>query len=216
MKKILLHFCHCDRKKTYILVLFVFSYKPDWASFPMSKSHSYFFFWDFPVYICCPLKNILFAFILKSCVTNSPFLIKFANIYFSMLIIYLVNCVFWQANTFQFRARNLFCTLCYTYKDLLYLKDLKIIIYFLFFCLSTVTPRAYGRSQARGQIWAVASGLLYSHWNEGSELSLTYTTVQGNAGSLTHWVRPGIEPESSWVLVGFFTTEPQQELHLFL
>ena len=30
--------------------------------------------------------------------------------------------------------------------------------------------------------------------------------------SLTHWARPGIEPESSWILVGFVTTEPQQEL----
>ena len=31
----------------------------------------------------------------------------------------------------------------------------------------------------------------------------TYTTAHGNAGSLTHWVRPGIEPEFSWMLVGF-------------
>jgi len=32
---------------------------------------------------------------------------------------------------------------------------------------------------------------------------VTYTTAQGNAGSLTHWVRPGIEPKSSWILVRF-------------
>ena len=31
--------------------------------------------------------------------------------------------------------------------------------------------------------------------------------------SLTHWAKPGIEPVSSWMLVGFFTTEPQWELH---
>ena len=78
-----------------------------------------------------------------------------------------------------------------------------------------VTPRAYSHSQARRQIWAVAAGLIYSHWSEGSELFLTYTAVQGNAGSLTHWVRPGIELESSWVLVNFLTAEPQRELHLF-
>jgi len=30
---------------------------------------------------------------------------------------------------------------------------------------------------------------------------VTYTTAHGNAGSLTHWVRPGFEPESSWILV---------------
>ena len=45
---------------------------------------------------------------------------------------------------------------------------------------------------------------------------MTYTTAHSNAGSLTHWVRPGIEPTSSWVLVGFITAEPQQELLLWL
>jgi len=35
--------------------------------------------------------------------------------------------------------------------------------------------------------------------------------------SLTHWLRPGIKPVSSWILVRFATTEPQWErLHLFL
>jgi len=33
--------------------------------------------------------------------------------------------------------------------------------------------------------------------------SVTYTTAHGNAGSLTHWARPGIELATSWVLVGF-------------
>ena len=38
-----------------------------------------------------------------------------------------------------------------------------------------------------------------------SELScsMTYTTTLGKARSLTHWARPGIEPTSSWMLVGF-------------
>ena len=39
--------------------------------------------------------------------------------------------------------------------------------------------------------------------------STTYTTGHGNA--LPHWERPGIEPESSLVLVRFITTEPQWE-----
>ena len=29
---------------------------------------------------------------------------------------------------------------------------------------------------------------------------------------LHHWARPGIKPESSWILVGFVTTEPQWKL----
>ena len=33
--------------------------------------------------------------------------------------------------------------------------------------------------------------------------SVTYTTAQGNARSLTHWMRPGIKPVSSWMLVRF-------------
>ena len=35
--------------------------------------------------------------------------------------------------------------------------------------------------------------------------SVTYTTACGNARPSTHWARPGIEPESSWILVGFLT-----------
>ena len=42
--------------------------------------------------------------------------------------------------------------------------------------------------------------------------SATYTTTYSNARSLTHWVRPGIEPASSWMLVRFTSSEPQQEL----
>ena len=44
-------------------------------------------------------------------------------------------------------------------------------------------------------------------------MSVTYITAHGSAGSLTHWTRPGIEPVSSRILVGFVTTEPQWELH---
>ena len=43
-------------------------------------------------------------------------------------------------------------------------------------------------------------------------MSVTYTIAHGNAGSPTHWVGPGIDTESSWILVRFITTEPWQEL----
>jgi len=33
--------------------------------------------------------------------------------------------------------------------------------------------------------------------------SATYTIAHSNAGSLTHWAGPGIEPTTSWFLVGF-------------
>ena len=43
-------------------------------------------------------------------------------------------------------------------------------------------------------------------------LAASATTAHGNAGYLTQWARPGIEPAFSWILVGFIITEPQQEL----
>ena len=47
-------------------------------------------------------------------------------------------------------------------------------------------------------------------------MSATYTTAHGNAGSLTHWARPGIEPATSWFLVRFVSAVPQWELPGFL
>ena len=42
--------------------------------------------------------------------------------------------------------------------------------------------------------------------------SVTYTTLHGDARSLTHWARPGIQPVTSWLLVGFVSAVPGQEL----
>ena len=42
--------------------------------------------------------------------------------------------------------------------------------------------------------------------------SAIYITALGNARSLTHWPRPGIKLETSWFLVWFVSTVPQQEL----
>ena len=60
-----------------------------------------------------------------------------------------------------------------------------------------VTPEAYGSFQVRGWIGTA---------------SMTCTTAHDNAGSLTHWVRPGIEPASSWIPVRFVYIEPWREL----
>ena len=76
-----------------------------------------------------------------------------------------------------------------------------------FFLLFRATHAAYGSFQARGRI----ASLCHSHSNVGSAIA-TYTTAHGNAGFLTHWARPGMEPASSWILVGFVSTVPQWEL----
>ena len=44
----------------------------------------------------------------------------------------------------------------------------------------------------------------YSHSNSGSKPPLWPTPqLTAKLGSLTQWVKPGIEPVSSWILVGF-------------
>ena len=49
-------------------------------------------------------------------------------------------------------------------------------------------------------------------YTTATTVSETYTTAHSNASSLTHWERPGIKPESSWILVGFISIVPQREL----
>ena len=90
-------------------------------------------------------------------------------------------------------------------------RELPIKLYFLFgvFLLFRAAPVAYGSSQAKGWMGATAAGLHHSHSNIGYA---TYTIAHGNTRSLTHWARPGIEPSSSWMLVGFTSTVPQREL----
>ena len=75
---------------------------------------------------------------------------------------------------------------------------------FFFFCLFRAASMAYGGSQARSPIGAIATGLRQSHSNSRIwAASMIYTTAHGNVGSLNHWARPGIEPATSWFLVGF-------------
>ena len=64
--------------------------------------------------------------------------------------------------------------------------------FFFFLSFFRATPAAYGGSQARGLIGAVAAGLRHSHTR-----------------SLTHQAGPGIKPSTSWFLVGFASTMPQ-------
>ena len=69
------------------------------------------------------------------------------------------------------------------------------------------TPMAYGGSQARGLVVATTASLTpQPHQHQIWTASVTYTTTHDNARSLTHWARPGIEPATSWFLVGFVST----------
>ena len=67
---------------------------------------------------------------------------------------------------------------------------------------------AYVCSQARGPIRTTPQPQPCGIW----ATSATYIRAPGNTRSLTHWARPGIKPTSSWILVGFVTTEARWEL----
>ena len=59
------------------------------------------------------------------------------------------------------------------------------------------TPSAYGGSQARGQNSCTHWPTPQPQQHQIQATSATYTTTHSNIGSLTHWVRPGIQPVSS-------------------
>ena len=85
--------------------------------------------------------------------------------------------------------------------------------YYLFiFRFLGLASAVYRSSLARGRIRATTASLHHSHSNVGSELHLQLQHSHGNGGSPTRCAKPGIEPASSWLLAGFVSTAPQQEL----
>ena len=77
-------------------------------------------------------------------------------------------------------------------------------VFFFLFAISWAAPMAYGGSQAR----SLNRSCSHRPMPEPQQrmiraASATYTTAHSNARSLKHWARPGIEPATSWFLVGF-------------
>ena len=90
--------------------------------------------------------------------------------------------------------------------DHFYIEVWFFFFFLVFFCLFRAAPVGYGGSQARGPIGTVAAGVMPEPQQcRIRAVSVTCTTVHGNAGSLTHWERPGMEPSPSRMLVGFTT-----------
>ena len=124
---------------------------------------------------------------------------------------------------------NMLSILCQTYRCLKRLFSFKwgrnwntptiyiwyIVIYCHVYCLFRATLVAYGGSHATGWIGAVAAGPCHSRSNARSEPRLQSTPQLMATGSLTHWVRPGIKPASSWILVILISAELQRELPTF-
>ena len=100
----------------------------------------------------------------------------------------------WDLISFHFRCGILFISFFF-------------VIVVCLFLLFRATPAAYRSSQIRGRTGAAGAGLCHSHSKASSEPHLwPTTTAHRNAGFLTHWGRPGIEPASSWILTCWATT----------
>ena len=77
-------------------------------------------------------------------------------------------------------------------------------------------PEAYGGSQARGPVGATTAGLYHSHSSARSELHL-WPILQLTASSILSTLSElGIEPATSWFLVGFISVVPRWELQSLL
>ena len=70
------------------------------------------------------------------------------------------------------------------------------LFFFFFFLLFRAEPTAYGGSQAMGPVGATAASLHHS----------------SRQCRILNPLRPRIEPETSWFLVGFVSVEPRWEL----
>ena len=89
---------------------------------------------------------------------------------------------------FLFNLPSWFIPRDWIWFPVLYSRTYEASIFFFFFFRAT--PVAHGSSQIRSQI--------------GEQL-LAYSPAHSNTRSLSHWMRPGIELTSSWILVGFLT-----------
>ena len=79
-----------------------------------------------------------------------------------------------------------------------------LLLLFPLFSLFRATPVAYGSSRWGGGIRAAAASLCHKSQQCWIQATFsTYATACGNARHSTHWTKPGIQPTSSWMLVGF-------------
>ena len=91
------------------------------------------------------------------------------------------------------------------------LKQVLFFFFFLFLLLFMATPHGMWTFPRLGveselQLLTYATAM----WNPSCICKLYHSSWQCQIP--TQWKRPEIEPASSWILVGFFSAAPQQEL----
>ena len=81
-----------------------------------------------------------------------------------------------------------------------------LILLLLFFFIFRDTPKAYEVARLGVKLELQLASLHHSHSNNGPKPHLEPTPKpMAMSDPLTHWVRPGNDPTSSWILVGFLT-----------
>ena len=121
-----------------------------------------------------------------------------------------------------FSGREHFSLLCKRTSVLIYSEHLCTRGFLFFLCyLFIFLSFCHFLGRSRG-IWSFpgyGSNRSCTHWptpepqQRGIRAAFaSYTTAQGNAGSLTHWARTGNKPVSSWMLVRLISAEPRWEL----
>ena len=95
---------------------------------------------------------------------------------------------------------------CYFYRvvpmDHCFIHIITTLCIIIFFFLYILGPHPWHMEVPRlgvQSVWPLPEPQQCQIW----AASATYTTAHGHARSLTHWARPGIEPATSWFLVGF-------------
>ena len=123
---------------------------------------------------------------------------KFAGVDWAVLISWLSQSNWLESDKysywFEFWGKNI--------ED----NEIHSVFIYLFILLFRAAGVAHGRSQARGKnLSCSCQPTPQPQQCQIQVVSSTYTTAHGNTRSLTHWARSGIEPASSWILLGFLT-----------
>ena len=91
---------------------------------------------------------------------------------------------------------------------------LTVQLYFpvlFFFCFLGLHPQhmEVSRLQVKSELQLLATATATQDPSHICDLRRS----SDNTVSLTQWMRPGIEPASSWILVGLISVVPREELH---
>ena len=142
--------------------------------------------------------------------------------WFTVLCQFLLNSIMTQSYIYRHSFSHIIShhvlSQVFVYSSLYYTIGPHFLSFFLLLLLFfRATPAAHEISHTRG------SNGNYRCWpmpqpqqHEIRGVSVSYTAARSNAWSLTHWVRPGLEPTSSWLPVRFISVEPQWELQYLI